>query len=209
MTSTVNAFAPRGGLARISLSVFCLMIVLAMSTAPVRAQAREPGAEAFVKRVSAQLIAIMQSNEPKAVKKRKFAAVFSANADVRAIGLFALGKFRRKLPASRRGEYFSLMKRYISATFSTHMGAISGNRVEILGSENRGKKGTIVSSKLHFPGREPAPITWRLTKRGGYKVFDVRIFSIWLGPEQRTVFTGIVADNGGDVNALLKFLRDA
>lgn len=189
-------------------AVAAAIVAVFLTGAAPGAQAAEAGAEAFVKRVSRQLIAIMQSSASTEVKRKKFAAVFGANADVRSIGLFALGKFRKKLPASKQGEYFSLMRRYISNVFSTHMKDISGSKVEITGSQNRGRKGTIVESKLYFPGKKPAPLTWRLSRRNGYKVFDVRIFSIWLGPEQRTVFTGIIASNGGDVNALLKFLRN-
>jgi hypothetical protein len=44
--------------------------------------------------------------------------------------------------------------------------------------------------------------------RGGYRVQDVNVSSIWLAGQMRSKFVSVLNRNNGDISALLKFLRD-
>jgi ABC-type transporter MlaC component len=44
------------------------------------------------------------------------------------------------------------------------------------------------------------------TKRG-FLVRDVNVSSVWLAQQLRSTFVGVIRRNGGDINALFKYLR--
>jgi len=41
----------------------------------------------------------------------------------------------------------------------------------------------------------------------GYRVRDLNVSSIWLAQQLRSTFTGVIRRNGGDIGALMAFLR--
>src|SRR5262245_20896643 len=51
---------------------------------------------------------------------RAFAATLSRHANVDAVALFALGKYRDELPTARRGEYVRNAHRYMSQFLADH-----------------------------------------------------------------------------------------
>jgi len=65
-----------------------------------------------------------------------------------------------------------------------------------------------VQSEIRFTnGREPVSVDWWLIKKdGGYKIFDVNVVGVWLAQEQRSAFTSVIRNNGGNFDALLAHL---
>lgn len=209
MSSAVHAFGRVSSLRR--PFVWALLVVLVLAFSPAPASARDAAAESFIRNVSNRIIKIMQSSVSEAEKRRQFSAIFSQHADVAAIGIFSLGRYARKLPQSRRDEYFRLMRSFISSTFSKHMTEIKGNRLDIRDSISRGGKDSIVRSTLHFATtRAPVKLNWRVVRRSsGLKIFNVTIDGLSLVQAQQSAFMSRVRDSGGNVNGLLSWLREA
>jgi phospholipid transport system substrate-binding protein len=161
----------------------------------------------FVNRVAGQVLAIVGSSASDAQKAGRFAAVLSANADLRRIATFALGKYNRKVRGAQRAQYQSLVRRFIMNVYFTRLNEFSRGttgKVTVTGSKVRSKD-IIVSSNIVFANGRTIPVKWRLTK--GVRLFDLSVSGIWLALEQRSVFVSIISRNNGDVKPLLDHLR--
>lgn len=141
----------------------------------------------------------------------RFRVLMAQHAAISSIGIFSLGKYRSKLPASARAEYFKLIEKFVARLFVKYAPQFAGKDIEVTGSKARSAKDIIVSSKVHFAnGQAPLDVQWRLLKSGGgFKIFDVRVLGVWLAIQQRTEFVSVIQRNNGDVGALLKFLRSS
>ncbi|MDH3742005.1 MAG: hypothetical protein OER56_10455, partial [Hyphomicrobiales bacterium] len=80
-----------------------------MSPTPVLA---DIGAEQFVTKVAGQAIAAARSGSASA-----FRTLVRRNSAISSVASFALGKYRRKLPASKRREYNRLVRELVIKLF--------------------------------------------------------------------------------------------
>ena len=128
-----------------------------------------------------------------------FMGAASRYADTRGIALSALGPHRKKLTRAQEGEYVRLAQEFMgrfmakySASFNTSglkVSTCSGNTVSATSSN--GKK-----------------IIFRVGRgRGGYRVQDVNVSSVWLAGQMRSTFVGVINRNNGDLAALFKYLK--
>lgn len=168
-------------------------------------------AERYIASLGKSILVVAAGGGSRAQMSSKFRVIMARHAAIPAIGIFSLGKYKSKLPGGRRAEYFKLIEKFVAGLFVKYAKEFAGNRIEVTGSKARSAKDIIVSSKVYFAGgKAPLNVQWRLLKSGGgYKIFDVRVLGIWLAIQQRSEFVSVIKRNNGDVNALLKFLRNS
>ncbi len=183
-------------------------LVLGAAVAAMAGLVRTPAAmagsaaESFVERVGAGVL-----NAANAGSVSAFRSLLRQNADISSIALFSLGPYRRKLPASRRSEYYRLVEDYISGVFAAHAKSLQGQGLKASGSRDASDS-VIVTSNFKAASGRNVPVIWRLVKRGGgYKVFDVNVEGIWLATTQKTNFISVLKQHNGDFNALLAYLK--
>ena len=139
---------------------------------------------------SALMVAARQSSAP------AFDSVLARYADVNAIALFALGQYRGALPPAQRAEYVKNTERYITRFLVENSGAFKNSQNLTIDSCDGGLAGTSLNGQSRM--------LWRLS---GGRIRDVQVSGVWLGLELRSKFTEILRRNGGNVDALLSFLR--
>jgi len=178
--------------------------VLAVSSllhAPL-ASAASSAAEKYVERVGNGILAAARG---KSVSK--FRSLLQRNGAISTIAIYSLGPYRKKLPASRKSEYYRLVANHISKVFASHSGKLAGQSLKASSSRSKGKS-VIVKSKLRYASGKTSTVTWRLIKRGsGFKVFDVNVQGIWLANTQKTDFISVMRRNDGNINALFSYLK--
>src|SRR5438270_5537747 len=159
-------------------------------------------AESFVSSVGNGVLAAARNNSV-----GQFRSLLKASADVPTIAIYSLGPYRKGLTKDLEGEYFRLVEDYISKVFASHSKSLAGQKLNVLGSRDAGDS-TIVRSEIAFDGGRTVPVTWRLIKRGGgFRVFDVNVDGVWLASTQKTNFTSVLKKSGGDISALLAYLK--
>ena len=128
-----------------------------------------------------------------------FVGAASRYADTRSIALSALGIHRKKLSRADEGEYVRLAQSFMGRFLARH-----GNKFNVSGLKVTTCSANIVSA-TSSGGKK---IIFRVGKgRGGYRVQDVNVSSIWLAGQMRTTFVGVLNRNNGDIRALMKYLR--
>lgn len=202
MVLTLTAFRAKSLLAPLALG-------MALLAAPASASTGDD-AKAFVESVSKQAIDIISDkNASKAERESEFRALLNQNADMDRIAAFALGQYLRTPTPEQKAEYRELVETFIVKVYVTRLSDYNDEKLDILGAKTKGDAQAIVNSEIKFTnGREPVTVDWWLIKKdGGFKIFDVNVVGVWLAQEQRSTFTSVIRNNGGDFNALIAHLR--
>ena len=178
-----------------------LFASIALTTVSASGYSATP-AEQFVMRIANSVLAAARANST-----GQFRALLKNNADIPRIAIYSLGRYRNKLPAARRNEYYQLVTGHISRVFSNHAAKLRGQSLITTGARERGAS-VIVTSKMKYPSGKTTKVLWRLVKRGGgYKIFDVNVQGIWLANTQKTNFVSVLKRSGGNINALFQYLK--
>lgn len=204
MITTLTAHRSRWFLAPLALCVAFL--------AGVAHASASTGDEAkiFVDDVSKRAIGIIsEKGASKAEMEAEFGQLLDETADMNRIAAFALGQYLRTPTAEQKSEYLKLVREFIVKVYVTRLADYNDEKLDILSAKTKGDKQAIVQSEIKFTnGREPVSVDWWLVKDSdGYKIFDVNVVGVWLAQEQRSTFTSVIRNNGGDFNALLSHLR--
>jgi phospholipid transport system substrate-binding protein len=204
MITTLTTHRSRWFLAPLALCM-ALMTGIAQASASTGDDARS-----FVDDVSERAISIIsEKSASKAEMEAEFARLLDETADMDRIAAFALGQYLRTPTPEQKSEYLKLVREFIVKVYVTRLADYNDEKLDILSAKMKGDKQAIVRSEIKFTnGREPVSVDWWLVKDGGdYKIFDVNVVGVWLAQEQRSTFTSVIRNNGGDFNALLSHLR--
>ncbi len=133
-----------------------------------------------------------------------FANAASRYTDLNGIAMFALGPHRNQLKKSREAEYVSLTRGFIGRFMAENASSLAGNGITVKDCSG-GKNAMIVNTQLSN-GKK---VVFKVYKtRGGYRVRDVNVSSVWLAQQLRSKFTGVIRKNNGDIAALFDYLRN-
>ena len=161
--------------------------------------------EQYVAGIGADVIRLANSNAPKAAMRRRFSALVSRYANVRSVGLLALGPYQKQLPVNRRDEFFRLVADYIAAFFVSYIDDFKGARLNVVSSAEQGRS-TIVESRITSDGGGDTRVNWRVTSG---RVSDVNVSGVWLSLQLKKRFTDILRRADGNFNPLFAELRSA
>ena len=185
---------------RRTISFFAMLLMSGVWATNTASAASSP--EQFVEKVGNRVMAAARAGSTS-----QFQAIMQRNAAISSIAIYSLGPYRKKLPAARKKEYYRLVAKHISKVFSKHSKKLAGRSIKTLSSRAKGRS-VIVKSKVQFASGKSSKVTWRLLKSSsGFKIFDINVQGIWLASTQKTDFTSVLRANGGDINALFKYLR--
>ena len=137
----------------------------------------------------------------------KFVRLLSTHANMDAVAMFALGRYRSKLPTSKSRKYKKLVKAYIAGLFVYYASDFRGRGLKI-GTTRKSGRSNIINSKIVFAGSSK-PVIWRVYSRGNrHRVTDVNIRGVWLSIQMRQKFTQLLKRNNGDFDKLIAFLDE-
>lgn len=190
---------------------FCFIALLAglLFTAPVKAETSAEG-EAFVRIMADEVITILKTAQTREDREARFAGLLSKKANLRRIGDFTLGSFRRRVSDADLENFHDLFKNMIVKVYANRLGGYTDQKINILGSSQK-KKNILVETELIFTdGREPISMVWRLyrEKDGRLTLFDLRVLGVWMALEQREAFGSLLKNNNEDFNVLLSHLTN-
>ena len=144
-------------------------------------------------------------------KAEKLTEIALATVDIKGVGLYTLGSYRKDLTEEQKKEYSNLFKEYFLKTFVSRLTDYSEPKIDVISAEKKNEKYTIVSSILLATDKKPeVKIDWRVYTKDPDKplVRDLIIEGLSLARTQKEEFSSIIESNDGDINALFNKLRE-
>ncbi len=129
-----------------------------------------------------------------------FSGALRSYADMGSIAMFALGKYRKNLPAGKQAEFVALTTDYVSRTLNDFRLKFRAESITIKDCDGE----TIKSVIFFLGGKGNQPVIWRVK---GSKVADVNVQNVWLAQLLRTNITGILDKNDGNFGKLFDEMK--
>ena len=133
------------------------------------------------------------------------------NVDIKALGLYTLGKIRKDLDENTLNKYQELFQNYFLKSLSSRLTDYSSQKFEVLESEQKSSNYTIVKSKIAESVKSPEiKIDWRVYTKNPQKplIRDLTVEGLSLARTQKEEFSSILNSNNNDIKALIKKLKD-
>ena len=187
--------------------IFILLLLLNLNG--VYAKSVEP--DVFVQSTVNRASAILTKNISKEDKMNELKLIAKDTVDIKGIGLYTLGSFRKNLSENQKNEYSSLFENYFLKTFSSRLSEYTNPKIEVTDKKVLNKNYTIVNSVLVGTSERPeVKIDWRIyTKNPDNPLIrDLIIEGLSLVRTQKEEFSSILNSNNGDINSLFKVLEE-
>lgn len=183
----------------------CLVLLALLSTwlgaAPPAAAAGDPAVQ-YMDRVAKELMAAARSRSPAAIN-----AVITRHADLGGIGLYALGDSRPKLDPADKSTYLAGMTRFIARYAATEAPKYPIAKISLVQESRQAKYGVTVDSTVTLQDGSSYEVAWLLVGGGNsYRVRDAQVLNFWMTPFLKKLFEDYIAQNNGNVKALVAVL---
>ena len=165
----------------------------------------------FIQEITDNASNILSSNLSKNEKQNKLKDIADSTVDIKGIGFYTLGKFRKSLSDDKKKEYSILFKKYFLKSFSSRLVEYSNPKITVVSKEVLNEKYTMVSSILAATNDRPEiKIDWRVYTKNPSKplIRDLIIEGLSLARTQKEEFSSILNSNDNDINALFRTLEE-
>ena len=154
---------------------------------------------------------ILSDDISKNQKIEKLKLVAKETVDIKGIGFYTLGKYRKGINENQKKKYNDLFEKYFLKSFSSRLAEYSNPKIDVLSQEVLNEKYTIVSSILVATDERPeVKIDWRIYTKNANKplIRDLIIEGLSLARTQKEEFSSIIQSNNGDINFLFISLEN-
>ena len=175
------------------------------------ATARSSDPKQFIQEIVDQAKKILVDTNSPEYKSEKLTEIALATVDIKGVGLYTLGSYRKGLTEEQKKEYTILFKKYFLKTFVSRLTDYSEPKIDVVSAEKKNEKYTIVSSiLLATEKRAEIKIDWRVYTKDPNKplIRDLIIEGLSLARTQKEEFSSIIESNDGDINALFSKLKE-
>ena len=153
----------------------------------------------------------LSGNFTKSERIEKLKEIARDTVDIKGIGFYTLGAYRKKISDSQMEQYKILFEQYFLKSFSSRLAEYSNPEIEVTSKKKLNENYTMVSSILVGTEKRPeVKIDWRIyTKNPNNPVIrDLIIEGLSLARTQKEEFSSIIESNDGDINALFTNLKN-
>lgn len=197
---------------RVLLGAFAVMPALAIApiVAAPSAYAAAPSASAaktFINDSGQKLVGIINGPGSTSEKSAQLRALVNNIVAVNQIGKFVLGRYWQVATPAQRSEYMQLFHQTLAYNITTQIRAYKGVTFTT-GRATPGPEGEMVSTEVSRQGQSPAHVQWVVDDVGGQpKIVDVVVEGTSLRVTERSEYSSVINDHGGQVSALLDAMK--
>ena len=144
-------------------------------------------------------------------KIKKLKEIASETVDIKGIGYYTLGAYRKNISDDEIKQYNTLFEQYFLKSFSSRLAEYSNPEIEVTSKKELNKNYTMVSSKLVATNQRPeVKIDWRIYTKNPENplIRDLVIEGLSLARTQKEEFSSIIESNDLDINALFATLEE-
>ena len=165
----------------------------------------------FIQSTVNRASATLSSSFSKEEKIKKLKIIAKETVDIKGIGLYTIGKHRKKMTNKEKSEYLVLFEKYFLKTFSDRLSEYTNPKVSVNDSQKLNENYTIVSSVLiATKERTEIKIDWRVYTKDPQNLVirDLIIEGLSLARTQKEEFASVIEANNGDVTKLFITLKE-
>ena len=165
----------------------------------------------FINEIVNETKKILVATNSKEFKEKELSSLALKVADIKRIGFYTLGKYKKKLTEEELTEYLKLFEKYFLKSFTSRLTDYSDPKIEVIGADVMNPKYTIVRSVLLATDKKPeVKIDWRVYTKNPDKplIRDLIVEGISLARTQKEEFASVIESNDGDVKKLFITLKE-
>ena len=173
-----------------------------------KAEAKNPSD--FIAEVTSSASNILSSNISKNDKIIKLQDIATQSVDIKGIGMYTLGKYRKNLSDNQKKQYSELFEKYFLKSFASRLVEYADPEIIVQSEEVLNKNYTIVKSILVATKDRPEiKIEWRVYTKNPEKLLirDLIIEGLSLARTQKEEFNSVISSNNDNIEALFKTLN--
>ena len=189
------------------VSNFIFLVVFCLSLTSF-SQAIEP--DIFVQSTVNRASQTLSKDISKKEKMLELQDLAKDTVDIKGIGFYTLGKYRKEISEDQKVQYSELFKDYFLKSFSSRLSEYSNPKINVISKDKKNDKYTIVSSILVATEDRPeVKIDWRIYTKNPNKplIRDLIIEGLSLARTQKEEFASIIKSNDNNIEALFKSLE--
>ena len=144
-------------------------------------------------------------------KNKVIEKIAKENVDIKALGLYTLGKIRKNLDENSINNYQDVFHKYFLKSLTSRLTDYSSQNFEVTDSEQKSSNYTIVKSKIAESVKSPEiKVDWRVYTKNPQKplIRDLIVEGLSLAKTQKEEFASILNSNNNDINALINKLEE-
>jgi len=181
--------------------VFCLFLTNL-------SQAIEP--DVFVQSTVNRASQTLSKDISKKEKMLELQELAKDTVDIKGIGFYTLGKYRKEITPDQKNQYSILFESYFLKSFSSRLAEYSNPKINVTSKDRKNENYTIVSSILVATNDRPeVKIDWRIYTKNPDKplIRDLIIEGLSLARTQKEEFSSIIKSNDNNISALFQSLE--
>lgn len=137
-----------------------------------------------------------------------FERILSRRADVHAIAMYSIGRYRNELSRKQKTLYVRGVRRFMARYFADQARKYLVKKAVIEQTPRKSGKDWLVHSKVTLATGSTYTVVWKLRKtRAGWRVMDAKVMGFSLTFLQRGLFYKYLQRKKGDVGALVVALN--
>lgn len=142
-------------------------------------------------------------------RAQRFRSLLHQYFDVDYMGRFVLGKYWKGATEAERQEYMKLFEDWLVNAYASRFAEYTGEQFKVVGAKP-GNGYTSVVSEILRPSGETFQLIWFIVDRNGTpKIIDASFENqASMAQTHRDEFASVIQRNGGQVEGLLKALRE-
>ncbi len=171
-----------------------------------------PEPKLFVSELVEDAIQILSDKSKSKEEKSEYIAKIALNnVDIKALSLYTLGDIRKTLDKEILLKYQTVFEKYFLKSLTSRLTDYSENKFEVIGSDQKSAKYTIVNSKIsESPTQPEIKIDWRIYTKDPEKplIRDLIVEGLSLARTQKEEFASVLNSNKNDINSLITKLQE-
>ena len=144
-------------------------------------------------------------------KIERLKQIASETVDIKGIGFYTLGSYRKGISDNQIRKYEKLFEQYFLKSFASRLAEYSNPEIEVKSKKKLNQNYTMVSSILVATEQRPeVKINWRIYTKNSKNLLirDLIIEGLSLARTQKEEFASIIQSSDGDISALFTTLEE-
>ena len=178
---------------------------------PNKSNAYSSDPKQFITEIVDETKKILVETNSSEFKTKRLSEIALETVDIKGIGYYTLGSYRKELSDEQLEKYSVLFQKYFLKSFTSRLTDYSEPKIDVLSTEVLNSKYTIVKSLLLATDKKPeVTIEWRVYTKNPDKplIRDLIIEGLSLARTQKEEFTSVIESNNGDITKLFITLEE-